>query len=704
MPTRGTGLLVAGLVAWMVAVAPARATVWTSQRVPSVSVPAGQLLSVSCPSATECIGVGSGFGPTGEGGALAERWNGHRWVIQPGPAVVRGVLASVSCVSVRDCVAVGLNAAVPESDWALIERWNGRRWSIERPAVQFGRLTGVSCVSRASCVAVGYHQGGLAVLRWNGRRWSMRSLPSPRGATAALSAVSCATPRDCEAVGWSSYISPESDQTVVLAERWNGRRWAIQPSDFTPEPGGADSVLSAVSCASPTGGCTAVGSAFDNEQLAVHLVGRRWVTDTRAPRLSGALNGVSCTSPRACTAVGATGFTEDAAAFAETWNGRSWSTRPAPGAKTVGGSSLAAVSCPSPATCTAVGTIDHGTGTLTLAARWQGSRLRTEATPNPLLSALVTLTSVSCPTTSVCTAVGYLHNAATHWQPVAIREAQGRWSPESPPTPPGAINSELDAVSCPTTTACTAVGTAQLDNSNVPLAEVWDGTAWTMTSLPPVPPGSATLAAVSCTAANACTAVGQHGDGGTDTASIRTLAERWNGNHWVVQSTPSPGSDGSGLHGVACTSASACVAVGYDEGATGQSMLLGLLWNGATWSRSTASAFGLQDAVSCPAANACLEVDSDFATGNLWNGAAWSPVALPTTGLGALSCPLATACTAVGYALGAGAATWDGTAWTAETIPGPPTDFTGISCPAATVCTAVGFGRDTEQPIIDRSS
>ena len=286
--------------------------------------------------------------------------------------------------------------------------------------------------------------------------------------------------------------------------------------------------------------------------------------------------------------------TEDAAAFAETWNGRSWSTRPAPGAKTVGGSSLAAVSCPSPATCTAVGTIDHGTGTLTLAARWQGSRLRTEATPNPLLSALVTLTSVSCPTTSVCTAVGYLHNAATHRQPVAIREAQGGWSAESPPTPPGAINSELDAVSCPTTTACTAVGTAQLDNSNVPLAEVWDGTAWTMTSLPSVPPGSATLAAVSCTAANACTAVGQHGDGGTDTASIRTLAERWNGNHWVVQSTPSPGSDGSGLHGVACTSASACVAVGYDEGATGQSMLLGLLWNGATWSQSTAS--GLRSA------------------------------------------------------------------------------------------------------------
>ena len=697
MRLRGTGVMFAVFVAWLFAVAPAGATVWTSQTVPSVSVPAGQLLSVSCPSASDCIGVGSGFGPGGEGGALAERWNGHRWVIQPGPAVALGVLESVSCVSVRDCVAVGLNAAVPEPDWALIERWNGRRWSVDRPAARFGQLNGVSCVSRAACVAVGYHQGGLAVLRWNGRRWSMRSLPTPRGATAVLSAVSCATLRDCEAVGWSNYNSSESAQTVVLAERWNGRRWAIQPSDFTPEPGGEDSALSAVSCASRAG-CTAVGTALDGEQLVIHLVGRGWVTDTGATPLMGALNGVSCTSSRACTAVGATQSTQGAAAFAETWNGRSWSTEPAPGAQTLGGSSLAGVSCPAPGTCTGVGTIDRGTGTLTLAARWQASRLRTEATPNPLLSALVRLTAVSCPTASVCTAVGYLGNAATHRQPVAIREAGGRWSAESPPTPPGAINSELDAVSCPTTTACTAVGVAQLEKSNVSLAEVWDGTTWTITSLPSVPAGNPALAAVSCTAANACTAVGGQGGGGTDTSSGRTLAEHWNGNRWAVQSTPAPG----GLHGVACTSTSACVAVGWYEGTTGQDTLLVLLWNGATWNESTISGIGSQPAVSCPAANACLEVEQGSATGNVWDGATWTPVTLPATGLNALSCASATACTGVSY--GFGAATWDGTAWTAETTPGPPTDFTGVSCPVATVCTAVGFGRHYNTPVIDRSS
>ena len=228
MRTRGTGLMIAVLVAWLLGVAPAGAAVWTSQKVPSVPVQAGQLLSVSCPSVTDCIGVGSGFVPgidASPGGALAERWNGHRWVIQPGTAAALGVLESVSCVSVRDCVAVGLDGAVPGPARALIERWNGRWWSVDRPARRFnGPLTGVSCVSRAACVAVGYSQDALAVLRWNGRRWSMRSLPAPRGATSQLSAVSCAGPGDCEAVGSSSYdtgaFSGPSAQTVVLAEHW----------------------------------------------------------------------------------------------------------------------------------------------------------------------------------------------------------------------------------------------------------------------------------------------------------------------------------------------------------------------------------------------------------------------------------------------------------------------------------------------------
>ena len=88
------------------------------------------------------------------------------------------------------------------------------------------------------------------------------------------------------------------------------------------------------------------------------------------------------------------------------------------------------------------------------------------------------------------------------------------------------------------------------------------GAGWSVVPSPnpQVPQGS--LSGVSCTSASACTAVGDY----TNTTGTRvTLAERWNGTSWTIQSTPNPtGAKGSSLSGVSCTSASACTAVGYD--------------------------------------------------------------------------------------------------------------------------------------------
>ena len=250
------------------------------------------------------------------------------------------------------------------------------------------------------------------------------------------------------------------------------------------------------------------------------------------------------------------------------------------------------------------------------------------------------------------------------------------------------------------TTACTAVGVAQVGKSSVSLAEVWDGTAWRVTSLPSVPAGSPALAAVSCTAANACTAVGQQGDGGGDPTSARTLAEHWNGIA-ARAVHPITGAHGSGLHGVACTSASACVAAGryQPDRHAARAALERRDLEPIDHFRPRLPGHGL------------VPLRERMPRGRLGlrDGQRVEQRHLITGGtaddrVGRASRALATACTAVGYANGAGAATWDGTAWTAATIPGPPTDFTGISCPAASVCTAVGFGRDTEKPVIKRSS
>ena len=94
-------------------------------------------------------------------------------------------------------------------------------------------------------------------------------------------------------------------------------------------------------------------------------------------------------------------------------------------------------------------------------------------------------------------------------------------------------------VSCTSGTACTAVG--HYTNSagvQVTLAEIWNGSSWAIQSTPnPSGAKNPVLNAVSCTSSTACTAVGSYtNSAGTDS----TLAERRNGTSWTIQSTPAP--------------------------------------------------------------------------------------------------------------------------------------------------------------------
>jgi hypothetical protein len=78
--------------------------------------------------------------------------------------------------------------------------------------------------------------------------------------------------------------------------------------------------------------------------------------------------------------------------------------------------------------------------------------------------------------------------------------------------------------------------------------------------LPPSPKGASNgnLASVSCRSAK-CEAVGS--------TSLGPLAERWNGARWSLQPAPSPVAGTGLLAGVACMSATACIAVGSAGGA-----------------------------------------------------------------------------------------------------------------------------------------
>jgi len=243
------------------------------------------------------------------------------------------------------------------------------------PTALSAALTGVSCTSRSFCVAVGFVfvTGGTSTFaeRWNGRRWSIQQIPNPKpnpglGAPIenSLAGVSCTSSRFCIAVGVAG--APEISRGSTLAERWNGSTWSIQQTQNPSPNPDPDDALNAVSCTSRSA-CTAVGSAnvgqgfFEPE--AQRWNARRWSTQLPTPnpaanavQLSLSVNGVSCTSRRACTSVGS--FSNDfrSLTLAQHWNGLSWSDQRTPRLGLV----LNGVSCTSATVCIAVGSGPRG--------------------------------------------------------------------------------------------------------------------------------------------------------------------------------------------------------------------------------------------------------------------------------------------------------------------------------------------------------
>jgi hypothetical protein len=355
--------------------------------------------------------------------------------------------------------------------------------------------------------------------------WAIQPTPNPIGATISqLLGVSCPSVTACSAVGFSiNATSPKVRHT--LAERWNGTAWKIQPS--------------------PDRGVT-------------------------GPGRGSSLSAVSCTSASACMAVGF--FTNGALisrTLAERWNGTAWKIQPTlnPSASTASG--LQGVSCTSATACTAVGFFNtRSESELTLAEQWNGTAWKIQPTPNPVGSSINDLTAVSCTSADACTAVGVsigptgLITLAERWDGTA-------WTIQPIPNP-GESN-VLNGVSCSSASSCTAVGSGGLSGLD-PVAEQWNGTSWVVLPTPgPVGASDTNLTSVSCLSAGDCTAVGLTFTAGPPVV----VAERWSGTTWVVQHAPSPvGATASILEGVSCTSGTVCTAAGDFDNPSGDTLTL----------------------------------------------------------------------------------------------------------------------------------
>ena len=350
-----------------------------------------------------------------------------------------------------------------------------------------------------------------------------------------------------------------------------GSVWKVEP---TPNPAGASiNELSAVSCTSGRA-CTAVGShavslSSPSFTLAERWNGTKWrIQPTVLPKgaQSTTFFGVSCASATACTAVGSAfeKATSQSVNLAEAWNGTSWHTQAIATPTGATNSALFAVSCTSASACTAVGHYDNAAGqTFAVAERWNGMAWHIQAVPHP--AKVTQFAGVSCSAAHACTAVGFQSNGTGDGQPFAEAWNGTRWRTQAVPLPPGAPGGILAAVSCTSPRACTATGGKFTTHPT--LAERWNGTSWHVQATPnPANIGTSRqepeLNAVSCTSATACTATGQYAPGGMPAYFL----EAWNGSKWRLVTAPHPAGFAQGaLNGLSCVLAR-CTAVGAWSG------------------------------------------------------------------------------------------------------------------------------------------
>jgi hypothetical protein len=341
---------------------------------------------------------------------------------------------------------------------------------------------------------------------------------------------------------------------------------------------GALAAVAGLAGALATGAAASGSSAARNATAATTPTWHMQAPPEPARTIDRAFGDVSCSSSSACLAIAITDLPRNLGfgLFAETWNGSHWTARTVPNGK--GDPYLYGVSCRSAQWCVAVGSVNASDDTYApVADRWNGSAWMQAKPPVPAGATTSQLGAVACSGTTACTAIGQQAKGSGAPRPLAERWNGSSWKIQLVPAPP-AGGGELSAVACPTAEACRAVGS---DNKGL-FSEVWNGSSWKIRPVQ-VPAGGsfAALTSISCTAADFCEAVGSYDKRDT----FLPLAEVWNGSHWLAQAPSTvPGATSTNLDAVSCISTTDCEAAGVAR--TGADTQVGVLekWNGTTWS------------------------------------------------------------------------------------------------------------------------
>lgn len=360
----------------------------------------------------------------------------------------------------------------------------------------------VSCPATGTCVAVGEYEdssgdGQAMAVNESGGVWGgatqITTLP-PNAATtglfSSLESVSCPAPGSCVAVG--SYIdSAAKEQMMAVTETsgtWNQAAEIALPANAAANP---HARLVSVSCLA-VGSCVAIGSYADSSNdgqtaMAATESGGVWGGATQIPMPAGAigweLSSISCSAQESCVAVG---LYYDGASISRTmaiadtggvWGQAAEVTLPANAATgTSTRARLSSVSCPATGACVAVGNytttlgvVEAMTATET-SGSWQPA---TAISPpaNTFSAPEASFASVSCRSVGSCVTVGSYGMPSAYQSAMVATESDGSWGAASQTTalPPGTSTEEpastlLSSVACPATESCVAVGLYHQEN------------------------------------------------------------------------------------------------------------------------------------------------------------------------------------------------------------------------------------------------
>ena len=332
-------------------------------------------------------------------------------------------------------------------------------------------------------------------------------IPNLHNPDADLVSISCPQAGACVAVG--RYYNSESEAVDAVFTQQNGR-WTLASLPITVPNG--TTYLRQVSC-SRTGFCAIVGGFLNPSDVAEGILITGWGSSWQweyAPLPSGAAPvghslstavNVSCASDDDCAATGTYANGTSTLPMIERWNGALWSPMPVPlpNGAIPSSTQISEITCPTPGSCIAAGTVRSSNNSAPLGFALTGGTGTWETTPLPLPSEAiasqgVTIKSLSCVSAENCTIGANFTNTSETQGGVVYSDSGGPWSDTVLGGPPA--TGPLVGLSC-SSSGCAGMalgspnGVPSNESTAPPDLVVFTGSGSNWTSTPVALPGAA---------------------------------------------------------------------------------------------------------------------------------------------------------------------------------------------------------------------